>query len=290
MLRRPDGPARPGMDAKRRASSVPRRPQPSSRRRGRSSRGVDVAARTCGDRPRCRLRRASVGAPVRLHPGSRVRRSSHDPSREAGPARRRSPGARGRRRRVAGMNRATTSSPTNLSTTASCPTRTSWPCDRSDRAGAEGIGSIASARPVDPRTSAKSRLSSISAPPWARSSCLEAQPADARILAHGPRSIIRINGALGPANGAAHILQRGELGSRRKNRARGEPRIVPSSIARHAWIRRARCRGSRPATASRRDRPLPRRPWSPRCRRQAHRDAITRGPAPRASRSGSPWP
>ena len=151
----------------------------------------------------------------------------------------------------AGRNSATTSSPTNLSIMPSRATRVSrGPVIEPTEQAPEGAGPIFSARPVDPRTSANSMLSSISAPPRAFSSCLKQRPQIEGFLSHRPRSIIRMNGAAGPAKGAAHNLQRGELGSIRK---KPRPAAKPGS----------RGRSGIASTSDRRRRPRPPRSRDP---------------------------
>src|SRR5512140_2446316 len=71
-----------------------------------------------------------------------------------------------------------------------------------------------SASDVDPRTSANSSEHSISAPPWWVLSMWKQPLQYLGFLAHWPWPRKRMTRPPGPENGAAHILQRGELGIR----------------------------------------------------------------------------
>src|SRR4029453_1453912 len=75
-----------------------------------------------------------------------------------------------------------------------------------------------SARVVDPRTSANSSEHSTSAPPWLRLSIRKQPVQYFGFLTHLAWPTNRMTIPPGPANGAAHSLHRGELGSRACNR------------------------------------------------------------------------
>ena len=71
---------------------------------------------------------------------------------------------------------------------------------------------------VDPRTSANRKLQSISAPPWCVAMKSKHEVHIVGFLSDGRLPIARMTGAAGPANGAAHNMQRGPCGRRRKTR------------------------------------------------------------------------
>ena len=66
--------------------------------------------------------------------------------------------------------------------------------------------------------SANRKVASISAPPWCFSMKLKHDWQTRGFLSAGRLPIARMNGAAGPANGAAHSWQRGAWGERRKTR------------------------------------------------------------------------
>ena len=76
-----------------------------------------------------------------------------------------------------------------------------------------------SAMVVDPRTSANRKLHSISAPPWCFAMKSKHDVHIVGFLSDGRLPIIRMTGAAGPANGAAHNMQRGLVREATQNAA-----------------------------------------------------------------------
>ena len=75
--------------------------------------------------------------------------------------------------------------------------------------------------------SANRKLTSISAPPRCFTMNEKQDWQSAGLLSAGRLPIARMSGAAGPANGAAHIWQRGPWGSTRKTRRARRSRTSP---------------------------------------------------------------
>jgi hypothetical protein len=99
--------------------------------------------------------------------------------------------------------------------------------------GVKAAVGMLSASVVEPRMSAKSIVSSISAPPWWRDSKVKHVMHQFGFMSDGRLPMTRMIGAPIPANGAAQIRQRGSVGMslkrRRLARSRGSP-----------WVRNSR--------------------------------------------------
>src|SRR6185369_13106774 len=94
-------------------------------------------------------------------------------------------------------------------------------------------GDVLSARVVDPRTSANRSEHSISAPPWLLLSIRKQPVQYFGFFAHLAWPANRMTSPPGPENGAAHSLQRGELGIRACQRRLPRNGDCSSSRRRH---------------------------------------------------------